>query len=135
MADKKAEVKAPDEKTPVDLLTWLKENPAPESITVTVEFGEGYEEELHFNRSIEAYERYVRNISEIDADGKLIGSPLTSGSIFLLDSIAKAEREKLAAFMNRYPATVADLSTMLAKLYTSTAQVKVKNVSKPAGPK
>jgi len=128
MADKKAETHA-------DLLAYLKENPPPEDITVTVEFGEGRETEFHFNRSIEAYERYVRNISKIDKDGNLVGSPLTSGSVFLLDSVKKAEREVLSAFMNAYPATIADLSMMLAGLYTSTAQVKVKNVSKPAGPK
>ena len=128
MADKKAESHA-------ELLAYLKENPPPKDITVTVEFGKGKEAEFHFNRSIEAYERYVRNISAIDKDGNPVGSPLTSGSVFLLDSIAKAEREALSAFMNAYPATIADLSMMLADLYTSTAQVTVKNVSKPAGPK
>jgi len=128
MADKKAETHA-------DLLAYLTANPPPKDITVTVEFGEGKEAEFHFNRSIEAYERYVRNISAIDKDGNPVGSPLTSGSVFLLDSVAKAEREVLSAFMNAYPATIADLSMMLADLYTSTAQVKVKNVSKPAGPK
>ena len=128
MADKKAGKVAH-----ADLLTYLKENPPPKDVIVTVEFGEGQEAEFHFNRSIEAYERYVRNISEIDKDGNAIGSPLTSGSIFLLDSIAKAEREALAAFMNAYPATIGDLSVLLANLYTGTAQVKVKNASKPAG--
>ena len=117
-----------------DLLAYLQENPPPEDVTVTVEFGEGKEAEFHFNRSIEAYERYVRNISEIDKDGKLVGSPLTSGSIFLLDSIAKTERVALAAFINAYPATIGDMSLILGNLYESTAQVKVKNASKPAGP-
>jgi len=127
MAEKKA--------VHADLLAYLKENPPPEDATATVEYGDGKEVDFHFSRSIPAYERYVRNISEIDESGKAIGSPLTSGSIFLLDSIAKAEREALAAFINAYPATIGELSTMLAKLYTSAAQVKVKNVSTPAGPK
>jgi len=130
MVEKKAE-----KAVHADLLAYLQENPPPEDVTVTVEFGEGQEADFHFKRSIEAYERYVRNISEIDKDGKLVGSPLTSGSIFLLDSIAKTERAALAAFMNAYPATIADLSVLLANLYTSAAQVKVKNASKPAGQK
>jgi len=129
MAEKKAK-----KAVHADLLAYLEENPPPEDVTVTVEFGEGQEADFHFNRSIPAYERYVRNISEIDKDGKSIGSPLTSGSIFLLDSIAKTERAALAAFMNAYPATIGDLSLMLGNLYASSAQVKVKNASKPAGP-
>ena len=133
MAEQKAE-KVVEKAMHADLLAYLEENPPPEDVTVVVEYGEGQEADFHFKRSIEAYERYVRNISEIDKDGKLVGSPLTSGSIFLLDSIAKAERAALAAFMNAYPATIADLSVLLANLYTSTAQVKIKNASKPAGP-
>ena len=128
MADKKAEVMGC-----VDLLAYLKENPPREEVAVTVEFGDGKAAVFHFQRLFLAFERYIRDITEVDGDGKRRVSPLTSNSTFLLDSVRKEEREALAAFMNAYPANIGDLALLLGGLYSSTAEVTVKNGSKPAG--
>ena len=114
-----------------EFLTWLKDNPPPEDITVTIEYGEGKEKLFHFKRSFAAYDRYIRELSRMDDDG---GPSLTAvASLFLMDTIQKEEREALSAFLNAFPGHITPTSNSLLAIYMGDLTVKVKNVSKPAG--
>jgi len=130
MADKKAKKNT---LTHAELAAYLDENPPPEMMTVVVEIGDGKEVDFHFRRSLGAFERYIKNITERDGEGRLVANPITANSIFLIDSAVKEEREVLAKFIQAYPGAIGDIAGPLADLYTAVAKVTVKNASRPAG--
>lgn len=126
MAEKKAK-----EVSHADLLAHLKENPPPEDINVTVEFPGG-ETVFHFKRSIESYDRYFRELSRT-LEGEESVSRIAIGSMFLVDSVAKEEREALGAFMAAYPGRVMLIVNSVLAIYLGDFKVEIKNVSTPAG--
>lgn len=125
MADPKAK-KVDDE-----FLTWLKDNPPPEDITVVLEYGDGKKKLFHFKRSMEAYDRYFRELSRAIEDEDV--SRLAIGSMFLVDSVAKEERDALGAFMAAYPGRVMIMVNNILAVYLGDFTVEVKNASTPAG--
>lgn len=124
MADKKAKTD--------EFLTWLNDNPPPEDITVVLEYGDGKEKQFHFKRSMEAYDRYFRELSRAIEDEESV-SRVAIGSMFLIDSVAKEEREALGAFMAAYPGRVMIMVNNILAVYLGDFTVEVKNVSTPAG--
>jgi DNA polymerase III delta subunit len=122
MADKKA-----------DLIEWIKDNPPPEDITVTFESPNGTKT-FHFKRSLEAYNRYVENLRATDDEGKPLMGLLAISSTVLLDAVVKDEREALTTLLNAYPGHVTTAANKVLALYHGDLEVKIKNVSTPAGP-
>lgn len=116
-----------------DLIAWIKDNPPPEDITVTAETPNGIRT-FHFKRSLEAYDRYIRNISDVNEKGEPLIGPMAVASTFLLDSVSKDEREALTMLLNAYPGHVTVTANRLLNIYSGDLEVKVKNVSTPAGP-
>jgi hypothetical protein len=127
MADKKADGNGDE------FLAWLAENAPPEDIVATVEYGDGKEKDFHFKRSFLAYDRYVKEISRIDENGQG-PNPLAIATTFLIDTVAEPERKALSAFLNAFPGHATRLSNSLLAIYSGDLAVKIKNVSKPAGP-
>ena len=126
----------PEPKGPEDkFVTWLKENPPPEDITARIKYGDGEEKEFHFKRSIEAYDRYIREISRVDEEGNG-PSPLAVASMFLIDTVAKNERGDLEAFLTTFPGRATVLSNTLLDIYNGDLEVEIKNVDRTtAGPR
>lgn len=122
MADKKAD----------EFLTWLKENPPPEDIVATVEYGDGKEKLFHFKRSMESYDRYFKELSRAVEEEEGV-SRLAIGSMFLVDSVAKEERDALGAFMAAYPGRVMIMVNSVLAVYLGDFTVEVKNALAPAG--
>ena len=116
---------APDDK----FVTWLKDNPPPEDITAKIKYAKGEVKEFHFKRSLESYDRYIREISRPD-DG---ASPLAVASMFLIDTVAKNERGDLELFLTTFPSHATTLSNKLLDTYSADLELEIKNVSKPAG--
>lgn len=125
-----ADVKA--KKSHADLVAWIKDNPPPEDITIVFESPNG-KQEFHFKRSLEAYDRYLQGISALDEKGEPLLKPLAICSTFLLDSVVKDEREALTVLLNAYPGHVTVTANKLLAVYHGDLEVKVKNVSTPAG--
>lgn len=116
-----------------DLIAWIKDNPPPEDITITFESPNGVKA-FHFKRSLEAYDRYIENLRATDDEGKSFMGLLAISSTVLLDSVVKDEREALTTLLNAYPGHVTVTANRLLNVYSGDLEVKIKNVSTPAGP-
>jgi len=122
----------PDVKaTPADLVAFLAAHRPPEETTVEVAFGAGDERrivELHFQRSMAAFSRYVK-ASYVD------GEPVQAGLQFLMDTVVAPEREALERFIESYPVDAGALANRLLGTYAGgNVELALKNGSRPAGP-
>ena len=118
-------------------LKWIADNPPPDHITINITYGgkdggEKPHEPFHFNRSIEAFDRYIRGISHTDEAGNKASS-LTVASLFLMDTVMPAQREQLNIFLNAFPAHTTAISNRLLDVYSGDITIEIKNASKPAG--
>jgi hypothetical protein len=123
MGDKKA--------TPADLVAYLTAQKPPEDIVVEVTFGDDAERrttELHFQRSMAAFSRYVRT-------AWMDRQPLEAGLQFLMDTVSPAEREALEMYVNAYPVDAGALANQIVNTYAGgSVESALKNGSRPAGP-
>jgi hypothetical protein len=81
---------------PADVaMTWTRDNPPPEDVTVRVAYAAAPPRTFHFRRTLLAYDHYVKALYD-SPEGP---GPIAVATTFLIDTVAADERDDLAAFL------------------------------------
>jgi len=103
-----------------DATAWTRENPPPEDVTVRLAYAAATPRAFHFRRTLLAYDHYLKALYDNPDGGP---GPVTVATSFLVDTVAAAERDDLAAFL----ATDAGQALLLSLYRAANALLDIYN--------